>query len=147
MSTIQSLPKLTSDIIVEPITESEKDLWVQTVTDVSPDDHPTDIRLAQVVTHRRHTTCFLAWRNGDPVGASALSIRDEVATFYFTATRQAYRNQGVQTAMIQARLKYAQAQGCTLAFATTLTGSHSMRNILRAGFRDAYVRFTMVKDF
>ena len=145
--TIQPPPKLNPDIIVEPITNTEKDLWVQTVIDVSPDDHATDSRLAQAVTHRAHTTCFLAKLDGEPVGASALSIRDSVATFYFTATRQAYRNQGVQTAMIQARLDYAKAQDCEMAFATSIPGNHSMRNVMRAGFRVAYVRCTMVKNF
>ena len=48
--------------------------------------------------------------------------------------------------MIQARLAYAQSQGCEMAFATTIPGNHSMRNVMRAGFRVVYVRCTMVKE-
>ena len=145
LDTIEPPPTLNPNIIVELITDTEKDLWVQTVIDVSPDDYATDSRLAQAVTHREHTSCFLAKLDGVPVGASALSIRDGVGTFYFTATRQAYRNRGIQGAMIQARLAYAQAQGCEIAFATTIPGNHSMRNVMRAGFHVVYNRSTMIK--
>lgn len=143
---IQSPPNVNPDIVVDPINSTQNDIWVQTVMDISPHDETTDTRLAQTVTHREHTTCFIARLDGKAVGASALSIRDGLATFYFTATRQAYRNLGVQTAMIQARLAYAQAQGCEMAFATTIPGNHSMRNIMRAGFSIAYVRCTMHKE-
>lgn len=142
---IQPPPNLNRDIMVEPITDDQKELWVQTVMDISADDKTQDRRLAQAVTHRAHTTCFLAQLDGTAIGASALSIRDGVATCYFTATRPAYRQRGVQTAMLQARLAYAQAQNCELAFATTIPGNHSMRNVMRAGFHVAYVRCTMVK--
>jgi len=147
LDTIQPPPNINPDIVVEPITDNQKELWMQTVCDISPDDQTTDTRLAQAVTHRAHTTCFLAQLDGESIGASALSIRDGVATFYFTATRKAYRQRGVQTAMLQARLAYAQAQDCELAFATTIPGNHSMRNVMRAGFHVAYVRCTMVKTF
>lgn len=132
------------DIVVMPITDSEKGLWADTVMDIQPDS-TVDIRLAQAVTNREYTICFLAKVNGQAAGASALSIRDGIATLYFTATRQAYRNQGIQTAMIQARLAYAQAQGCEMAFATTIPGNNSMRNVMRAGFQVAYVRCMMQK--
>jgi hypothetical protein len=139
-------PTINPDIIVKPITATENDIWVQTVMDMSPDDHSKNTQLAQAVTHRQDTICFLARIAGEPVGASALSIRDGIATFYFTATRQAYRKCGVQTAMIQTRLAYAKSQGCEIAFSTTIPGNHSMRNVMRAGFRVAYVRCTMVKE-
>jgi GNAT superfamily N-acetyltransferase len=142
----QPLPNVNPDIIVEPINSTQNDIWMQTLMDISPHDETTDTRLAQTVTHREHTTCFLAWLDGKAVGASALSIRDGVAFFYSMATRQAYRNLGVQTAMIQTRLAYAQVQGCEMAFAATIPGDHSMRNLMRAGFSIAYVRCTMQKD-
>jgi hypothetical protein len=143
---IQPPPNMTPDIVVDPINSTQNEIWVQTVMDISPHDETIDTRLAQAVTHREHTTCFIARHNGNAVGASALSIRDGIATFYFTATRQAYRSLGVQTAMIQARLAYTQVQGCELAFATTIPGNHSMRNVMRAGFRVAYVRCVMQKE-
>jgi len=142
---LQDIPTTTSEIIVTPIDDSQRDLWVRTVIDIASDDHSTDTRLAQAVTHRDKTVCFLATLEDVPVGASALSLRDEVAIFYFTATRQAYRNRGVQTAMIQARLAYAKSQGCEMVFATTNPGVQSMRNLMRAGFRVAYTRFEMEK--
>lgn len=141
---LDNIPAATSNIVVEPINEAQRDIWVATVMDIQAGDTSTDTRLAQSVTHRPHTTCFLATLDGTPVGASALSIRDGIATFYFTATRQAYRAQGVQTAMIQARLAYAKSLDCELAFATTIPGNNSMRNVLRAGFTVAYTRCIMI---
>ena len=137
---LQEPPKLNRNIVVEPIDDSDKDVWVDTVMDVESGDKAIDVRLAQAVTYRQNTICFLARLDGKPVGASALSIRDGIGTFYFTATRGAYRNFGVQTAMIQARLAYAQEAGCEMAFATTNPGNQSMRNVMRAGFQVAYVR-------
>ncbi len=131
---------------MEIVDDANRDMWVQTAMAIYPRDSMTDTRLAQVVSNRALTTCFLAQMNGEAVGASALSIRDGIATMYFTATRYAYRNQGVQTAMIQARLDYAQAQGCEIAFSTTEPGNNSMRNLMRAGFQVAYVRCEMKKD-
>jgi len=135
-----------NNISVEIVDDANRDMWVQTVMDIYPRDSMTDTRLAQVASNRELTTCFLAQMNGEAVGASALSIRDGIATLYFTATRYAYRNQGVQTAMIWARLNYAQARGCEIAFSTTDPGNNSMRNLMRAGFQVAYVRCEMKKD-
>lgn len=139
------IPDKQSDVIVKPIDDTQKDLWVRTVTDIADDDTTTDTRLAQTVTHRTNTTCFLATSDGAPVGASALSIFEGSAICYFTATRKAYRNRGVQTAMLQARLNYAKSQGCEMAMATSNPGVQSMRNMMRAGFQVAYTRFEMQK--
>lgn len=140
---LETIPDTDSEIIFMPIDASQHEIWVRTVNDIAPDDDTSDTRLAQAVTHRANTTCFLATIDGVPVGASALSIRDDIAILYFTATRQAYRGQGVQTAMIQARLHYAKTQSCEVVFATTNPGVQSMRNLLRAGFQVAYTRCMM----
>mgnify|MGYP002713223613 CR=1 FL=1 len=144
--TLADIPFISTDIQVKPIDDTQRELWVNTVMDIDAGNTTTDTHLAQAVTHRPHTTCFLATRDDIAVGASALSIRHNIATLYFTSTRQAYRGHGVQTAMIHARLAYARAQGCELAFATTIPGNNSMRNLLRAGFQVAYTRYMMGKD-
>ncbi|GEM_PF-2812259 len=143
---LQNIPTNQSDIVVKPIEDSQKDTWARTVNDIDEDDTTTDIRLAQAVTHRANTTCFLATLDGVPVGASALSLRDDTAICYFTSTRQQYRNRGVQTAMLQVRLAYAKSQGCEMVLATSNPGVQSMRNLMRVGFQVAYTRFKMLKD-
>ena len=134
-----------NNIRVEIVDDANRDMWVQTAMNIYQHDSMTDTRLAQAASNRELTTCFLAQMNGEAVGASALSIRDGIATLYFTATRYAYRNHGIQTAMLQTRLDYAQAQGCEIAFSTTIPGNNSMRNLMRAGFQVAYVRCEMKK--
>lgn len=143
---LDTIPDTDSEIVVKPINASQHDIWVRTVNDIAPNDDTSDTRLAQAVTHRANTTCFLATIDGVPVGASALSIRNEIAIMYFTATRQAYRGQGIQTAMIQARLHYAKAHGCKMVLATTNPGVQSMRNLMRAGFQVAYTRCMMQQN-
>ena len=143
---LDTIPATPSDIVVLPIVDAQRNIWIETVMDITADDTATSTHLATSVTYRPHTTCFLAYLDDVPVGASALSIRDNIATFYFTATRQAYRNRGVQAAMIAARLHYAKDHDCEMAFATTIPGNNSMRNIIRAGFHVAYSRCMMQKE-
>jgi len=143
---LQSIPDNQSDVVVKPIDDSQKDVWVQTVTDISPEDGVTDTKLAEIVTERPETICFLATLDGVPAGASALSLRGDSAICYFSATRTGFRNRGVQTATIQARLQYAKSQGCEMVLATSNPGVQSMRNLLRAGFQVAYTRIEMQKN-
>ncbi len=135
-----------SDIRVVPINENQRELWVKTSRDIDRlDDKDPLTQLTYANTYREHTICFLAMIDGEAVGASALSIRDNSAILYFTSTREAYRKRGVQMAMVQARLAYAQSQGCDVAFTTTIPGNNSMRNVMRAGFHVAYTQMSMTK--
>lgn len=143
---LYNIPQHTnSSISVEPVSNDNSRIWVETVMDIESDDFTTDTHLAQAAFHREKVVCFAAWIDDKPVGASALSLRDGLAILHFTATRQTYQNLGVQTAMIQTRLAYAKAHGCDIAFTTTIPGNNSMRNVLRAGFQLAYTRCIMQK--
>jgi predicted GNAT family acetyltransferase len=137
----------TEDFRVVPIVDSQRELWVKTSLDVDVFDEADPMtQLAYVNTLRKHSICFLAMMDGEAVGASALSIQDGSAILYFTSTREMHRKRGVQQAMIQARLAYAQAQGCDVAFTTTIPGNNSMRNVMRAGFQIAYTKMSMTKQ-
>jgi GNAT superfamily N-acetyltransferase len=50
------------------------------------------------------------------------------------------RRQGAQTALLDARLRLAADEGCTLAIMGALPGSQSQRNAEKNGFRVAYTR-------
>jgi GNAT superfamily N-acetyltransferase len=89
---------------------------------------------------------FLASINGEPVGGAGMATFDGVANLFGASTLPAFRNRGVQTALIQARLAFAVAAGCDLAKVTTLPGSGSQRNVERQGFRVAYTRTVMVRE-
>jgi GNAT superfamily N-acetyltransferase len=89
---------------------------------------------------REDTVCFLAEAGGQPAAAAALCLHEGVALFAGATTVFEYRRRGLQGALLEARMRYAQAQGCDLAIIVSETGSASQRNAERHGFRIAYTR-------
>lgn len=77
---------------------------------------------------------FLAWRGNQPVAAGAMSRHRDVAVLGGAATVPAARGLGAQTALLQFRLRMAEAAGCVAATATAAPDSHSSRNLAQAGF-------------
>ena len=120
----------------------EVDLWAQTAfagwsefTEVA--DFLRD--LGQV-TARSKSLAFLAELDGRPIAAGALSINGNAALLAGASTVPSARRQGAQLALLEARLRYAAQQGCTVAIMVTQPGSGSQRNAERHGFRIAYTR-------
>ncbi len=90
-------------------------------------------------------SCFVAYAGEEPAAAAAVFIHGDLAWFSFAATRAQFRRRGGQTALLAARVARARELGATTL--VTETGeqqpgrpSNSYRNILRSGFRPAYVR-------
>ncbi len=86
------------------------------------------------------TLPFFAELDGRPVAPGALAIHDGVALLAGASTIPSARNRGAQRAVLDARLRYAAAQGCDLAMMGATPGSSSQRNGERQGFRVAYTR-------
>ncbi|HZS07706.1 MAG TPA: GNAT family N-acetyltransferase [Blastocatellia bacterium] len=89
---------------------------------------------------------FLAEVDGRAAGGGGVAVHNGVATLGGAATLPEFRNRGVQTALIQARLAFAAAAGCDLAMVTTMPGSASYRNAEREGFRIVYTRCKLTRD-
>jgi GNAT superfamily N-acetyltransferase len=89
---------------------------------------------------REHGPCFLAELDGRPGAAGALWIRDGVALFSGASTIPEMRRRGLQSALLQERMRYAFQHGCDLAMMVAEAGSESQRNAERKGFRIAYTR-------
>lgn len=85
-------------------------------------------------------TCFLAELDGQPGAAGALNIHEGVALFAGASTVPEMRRRGLQSALLQERMRYAADQGCDLAMMVAEAGSESQRNAERQGFRIAYTR-------
>ena len=98
------------------------------------------------VTARSHAITFIAELEGKPIGTGALSITDDVALLAGASTIPTARRQGAQLALLEERLRYAAAQGCTVAMMAAQPGSGSQRNAERHGFRIAYTRTKWVQD-
>ena len=127
-------------------------LWVKTVAqgfterDIVPDDVMSNV-LSHIAFQRQDTHCFQAIVDGEPAGGGALSVREHgVAILFSTSTRPAYRQRGVQAALMQARLELAYHLGCDLIMVLAIAGSASERNIQRAGFQLAYTKVVLGKD-
>ena len=77
---------------------------------------------------------FIAYRNGRPLVAAAMSRHHDVAVLGGAATLSQARGAGAQSALLRQRLRVARALGCRVAAATAAPGSPSVRNLARLGF-------------
>ena len=92
---------------------------------------------------------FLARIDGKVVGGCGGRIIPEarMAALFGTATLPDYRERGVQTALIAQRLHEAALANCDHAVVSTIPGSGSQRNMERRGFRLAYTKAVMMRDW
>jgi GNAT superfamily N-acetyltransferase len=133
-----------SSITVRVIGPDEAQLWSQISARGWAHDHPelADVlmELGAVTAAREQTVCFLAEVDGNPGAAGALCLHEGVALFAGAATVPEFRRRGLQTALLEERMRYAFDHQCDLAMMVALPGSDSQRNAERKGFRIAYTR-------
>lgn len=89
--------------------------------------------------------CYVASVGAEPVACAALLLDGDVAQLGIAATLEPARGHGCQPALLRRRIEDAAAAGCRTLFVETgerVPGhpSPSYRNILRAGFEEAYLR-------
>jgi GNAT superfamily N-acetyltransferase len=89
--------------------------------------------------------CYVAKVGGEAQACAAVLIEGEIAEFGIAATLEEARGRGCQTALLHRRICDAADAGCRTLFVET--GEHvpglpsaSYRNILKAGFEEAYLR-------
>ena len=132
-----------SAIRVRLIGAGEADLYAQTAArgwGQSPDLDASISEFALVAAQAGGMACFLAEWDGTPIGSAGMALHDRSALFAGASTIPEWRGRGAQSALLEARLRYAEAQGCDLAVRGALPGSASQRNAERQGFRIAYTR-------
>jgi GNAT superfamily N-acetyltransferase len=98
------------------------------------------LQLGAVSSARDQSLCFLAELKGEPGAAGVLCLHQGVALFGGSATVPELRRHGLQTALLDERMRYAFEHGCDLAMMVAQPGSDSQRNAERKGFRIAYTR-------
>lgn len=89
--------------------------------------------------------CYVARIDGRSQACAAMLIDGDVAEFGIAATLEPARGRGAQLALLHRRIADAAAAGCETLFVETGERipdrpSASYRNILRAGFEEAYLR-------
>jgi GNAT superfamily N-acetyltransferase len=120
----------------------ESELWTQTSFEgwsEFPEYADFFRDLAKVFAHSKGPL-FLAEMDGRPIATGAMTIHGDVALLAGASTISDARRQGAQLALLEERLRYAAARGCTVAMMVALPGSGSQRNAERHGFRIAYTR-------
>jgi GNAT superfamily N-acetyltransferase len=131
-------------IRVRLIGPEEAHVWTDVSAKGWAHEHPELLdfllQLGAISTARQESPCFLAEIDGKPGAACVLSMHDKVALFGGASTLPELRRRGLQTALLQERMRYAFDQGCDLAMMVAVPGSDSQRNAERKGFRIAYTR-------
>ncbi|HET7121028.1 MAG TPA: hypothetical protein VFI17_07225 [Solirubrobacterales bacterium] len=89
--------------------------------------------------------CYVARVEGEAQACAAMLIHHGIAEFGIAATLPGARGGGCQSALLHRRIRDAAAAGCHTLFVETgerVPGrpAASYRNILRAGFEEAYLR-------
>jgi ribosomal protein S18 acetylase RimI-like enzyme len=90
---------------------------------------------------------YVARINGEIAGVATVRFDSGLAQLCGAATLPAFRRRGVQTALLQRRLRDAVDAGCDLALLTTQPGSKSQQNGHRQGFELLFSRALLVKTW
>jgi hypothetical protein len=126
------------------IENDEINLWAETSANGWGNGHPdiTEFMMlfAKVCINCKNSYAFLSEINSQSIASGILFIIDNVALIVGDSTLAQGRNQGAQTALINARLSFAKERGCDMAVMVASPGSQSQRNGEKNGFRIAYTR-------
>jgi hypothetical protein len=105
-----------------------------------------ELTLGRLLFLMPSSTAYMAFIEGEAVGAGSVSIRNGVANLFGDATLSRARGRRVQSSLIAERLRAASAANCDIAIAGTQPGSVSQGNYEKLGFQVAYSKVTMVLD-
>lgn len=132
------------NIQVRVIGPEEAELWAHISARGWTQEHPEFLdfllQSAAISTAREDSFCFLGEVDGQPGAAGVLCIHGGVALFGGSATIPELRRRGLQSALLEERMRYAVDHGCDLAMMVAEAGSNSQRNAERKGFHVAYTR-------
>lgn len=131
-------------IVTRIIEAGEEKFWAQTSASGWATEMPEHFdfmnEFGEIGARCAGAKSFLAEIENQPIAAGALFVYDGAALLAGASTIPEGRRQGAQTALLNARLRYAAEQNCTIAMMGALPGSQSQRNAEKNSFRIAYTR-------
>jgi GNAT superfamily N-acetyltransferase len=136
-------PSPAAGLTMERIGKQQMDLWTLTVSQGFSENFPVTQEILEVMkmfARGANVECYLARVDGAVAGGATLALREGVAGLFGASTLPAFRNRGVQTALLKERLKRAMTENCDLAVCIAQPGSSSQRNVVRQGFSVLYTR-------
>jgi len=137
-------------IEIRSIGRDEMELWVMTVAQGFAENYPVTQEILSVMKMFAlvpSTELFVARIGGQVAGGATLAVRGRIAGLFGASTLPDFRNRGVQTALVNTRLRRAREAGCELAMSLAQPGSISQRNITRQGFQTLYTRVKFEKPW
>jgi len=136
-------PSPAAGLTMERIGNQQMDLWTLTVSQGFSENFPVTQEILEVMKMfalGANVECYLARVDGAVAGGATLALRQGVAGLFGASTLPAFRNRGVQTALLKERLRRAMTENCDLAVCIAQPGSSSERNVVRQGFSVLYTR-------
>jgi hypothetical protein len=143
---------VSDNIEVMPVTLDDADAWIRTVaagfreSDAPVDDSKLPATLLDTFYcfgFADGAQPFLVRRNGELAGGGVLHINGDTANLRTTSCRFVHRRNGVQTALLNARLQWALKAGCRFVFSSTAGIGASARNLERFGLQPLSISFLM----
>lgn len=136
-------------IEIEPVTPETVAWWKQAIARGFSEHGPVSDEVFGGFAALPGSLAFLARIDGQIVGGSCGRVIPEarIAALYGAATLPEFRGRGVQGALIARRLQESARAGCEYAVVSTQPGSGSQRNMQRRGFRVAYTKLVMVREW
>jgi GNAT superfamily N-acetyltransferase len=145
VDTLEDVPPSFPGLSIQIATQDDARFWFERSGAGGDWAEPDGLAFMTIrCTLKPNTWLFLAWVEGQPVGGGALEIREGVAALMAAGTLPEFRNQGIHTALLQARLAAAVKAGCDLAMVQTRPAAASQGNVLRAGFQLMYTVNTLM---
>ena len=136
-------------IVIERVTPETVRPWMQAIARGFSQDVTVAEEIFGGFAALPGALAFLARIEDKVVGGCGGRIIPEarIASLFGTATLPEYRCRGVQTALIARRLQEAALAGCEYAVVSTMPGGGSQRNMERRGFRLAYTKVVMTREW
>ncbi len=146
LNTPISGPVLAPGWRVEPVGHGDTRIWAETVLrGYSPEKavDPYESAVLECFAATENAVLFVAAHSTTPSAAAAMTVQRDVAVLFSAATLPPFRRQGLQTALLAARLQMAQQHfQCRWAAVSTEPHSSSSHNVMRMGFTHAYSQIT-----
>ena len=135
---------LNPNITTRIISAGEESLWGRTSASGWATEMPEYLdfmnEFGTISANCKGASPFVAELDGKPISAGMLFIHNNVAMLAGASTVPEGRRKGAQTALLDARLRFAVEQGCEIAMMCASPGSQSQRNAEKNNFRIAYTR-------
>lgn len=136
--------QLNPQITTRVIKNDEVDIWARTAANGWSTEMPGMgdfmFNFCRIGAQCEGAYPYIAEIDGKPISTAAFLMYDGIALLAGASTVPEGRRQGGQTALLDARLKFARDSGCTLAVMGASPGSQSQRNAQKNGFNIAYTR-------